>query len=80
MRAASPPRQMERENEMIVISQPLFGGVTGGEQMAGRRTKGLPSKAVAHSACAAFSVLPLNLPCIPCKINKIMHLGGYFNE
>ena len=24
MRAASPPRQMERENEMIVISQPLF--------------------------------------------------------
>ena len=27
-----------------------------------------------------FSVLPLNLPCIPCKINEIMHLGGYFNE
>ena len=24
MRTASPPRQMERENEMIVISQPLF--------------------------------------------------------
>ena len=24
MRAASPPRQMECENEMIVISQPLF--------------------------------------------------------
>ena len=24
MRAASPPRQVERENEMIVISQPLF--------------------------------------------------------
>ena len=24
MRAASPPRQMERENEMIVISQPFF--------------------------------------------------------
>ena len=24
MRAASPPRQMERENEMIVISQLLF--------------------------------------------------------
>ncbi len=24
MRAASPPRQIERENEMIVISQPLF--------------------------------------------------------
>ena len=24
MRAASPPRQMERENEMIVISQPPF--------------------------------------------------------
>jgi len=25
MRAASPPRQMERENEMIVISHRLFG-------------------------------------------------------
>jgi hypothetical protein len=24
MRAASPPRQMERENEMIVISHRLF--------------------------------------------------------
>ena len=27
-----------------------------------------------------FAVRPLNLPCIPCKINKIMHLGGSFNE
>uniref|UniRef100_UPI00402874BC hypothetical protein n=1 Tax=Dialister sp. TaxID=1955814 RepID=UPI00402874BC len=71
---------MEREKEMIVISQPFFGGVTGREQMAGRRTKGLPPKAIARPACAAFSVLPLNLPCIPCKINEIMHLGGYFNE
>ena len=29
MRAASPPRQMERENEMIVISQLLFHSVMG---------------------------------------------------
>jgi hypothetical protein len=27
MRAASPPRQMERENEMIVISHRLFACV-----------------------------------------------------
>ena len=29
MRAVSPPRQMERENEMIVISQLLFHSVMG---------------------------------------------------
>ena len=29
MRAASPPRQMEHENEMIVISQLLFHSVMG---------------------------------------------------
>ena len=29
MRAASPPRQIERENEMIVISQLLFHSVMG---------------------------------------------------
>ena len=29
MRTASPPRQIERENEMIVISQPLSRGSSG---------------------------------------------------
>ena len=58
MKAASPSRQMERENEMIVISQPFFGGVTGREQMAGRRTKGLPPKAIARPACPLFPFVP----------------------
>ena len=32
MRAASPPRQMERENEMIVISHRIFAWPAGAQQ------------------------------------------------
>ena len=50
MRAASPPRQIERENEMIVISQPLF-------VLQGSEDSAFP--------VSSLKALPRNLSCTP---------------